>query len=492
MRGNMFFFVSVCCAMDQAIAPLTGEQDYKCYWVARYVHKCFSKLNYDEINKLHQFSIQCSELSQKVKEYRDNMHNSDKQVERFLNSFLDQTIDKAYDRYYNLLLGAQYQIAFCLKKTPVGQLLNDGVCIISKETMNNMLVDSCFGKGIEVEGRIKGRENVPFDPELFMLKGRRSQKTMDSSESKNSIVAFNQLLHASPIGALLDIMNQKRFELKFKKPHYYADDQKVTITPSVHFIAQIRADIFPLLQKICEGSKPLENDIAPDYRLSAVEIEKLRNFHANVSHLPEWQTLQEALIGVQFAKPTFLQRAKDRMLLAIPLILAEAVIPELTYRFTSGNMIPLYIMGKTTGTLGLLLCGLINSCAVGNRLFPFLDKYNSDVDQLQNIFGEIGVRKVVQPTFFFWNSMFHYCAAAMGIYCLSVGGLLPVIGMTMYGMRLLLLLHGILSTKQHNRDSGFFGRIAVAHPGLRRNKYDRRFTLKDLVDPHIYKTSRDR
>ena len=73
----------------------TSKKDYQCYWVARYLNKCWHKLDNSEKKQVDNF-YQQSPLADQVMSYQNSMKESDEEAEDFLQKVWDKTIYDAY------------------------------------------------------------------------------------------------------------------------------------------------------------------------------------------------------------------------------------------------------------------------------------------------------------------------------------------------------------------------------------------------------------
>lgn len=246
----------------------------------------------------------------------------------------------------------------------------------------------------------------------------------------------------------------------------------LSLNDFLHTNAQQRA----LLAKIAEGHNAGKQDFEKRYKMTQNDIDLLLPILDNVIDKNDlYKYLQ---IGIAFEPKTQSEELQAAAVTAIPLALAEGIIPYILYN---------NIQGKLQGAFGgIASCGL--GFAIGQWIFPLFDMLNPHALKLHKWFGYN--RKLVHKREPFAALALLHMIIHTAAQKVLIWQTLPyqALGYTLHGIRLLSYICSICDVSPYLKNKGLlhtFARMFYLekdkHPLERRNRDDKSYTLGDLL-----------
>jgi len=261
---------------------------------------------------------------------------------------------------------------------------------------------------------------------------------------------------------------------------YYHDDGDLNRSYGLSLNDYIKTtvDQRALLQKIADGHNAGKyGDVDKRYKMTQQDIELLMPIKDIIDNNDLYKYLQ---IGADFAPKTTYEKVKDTLLLAIPLSIAQGIIPQIIHNNVNGNM---------QGVLGGI-ASYGSGFVIGKWIFPFFDAFNSNALKIRTWFGSSNKTTVQKSESFAALGLFHSIMHAIAEKFLSWQTLpYQALGYTMHGVRLLSSACNIVDIRSYVKKNSFLHNFAsifhlkkYEHPLHRRNKDDKSYTLGDLLN----------
>ena len=486
------------------MVELPATLDRKCYLIAKYKHQ-FSVtkpaayfLSEEKQLGFYDKAIQQAECYAEESVYSDIQ----KKAEEFTKTWLTKTINQAYEDYCNLSNGVRYEIALRYKDSPFAMFINEGHGIVCKDIIGECIVQKAVVSDMD-QSAIYVKSYNEYEQEILAAHARangvwffNSTPADDSTKREMQSVPVENIKNILLRNHYGNMTIEQLIGMTVSRPIFvfevhdeagwqsydrrgwnfvFTEDQnkeKTTILMGLDFFLKTWPLRF-LLQSICEGSTKGYGDVAQRCKLNTNEVARLKKLID--SRLPkdckEWSALKEAQIGIDLPHITMVRKLNDLLLLAIPLGIADGVIPSLVYQ---------RVNGKITGVIGAAGC-TVAGYFVGNNLFPFLDAWHSDIAVLSDSFGKNNIRTIRVGFQFAVFTALNFVMHALAEYS---GNFSMHLRMAIQASRFLLFAFSLLSQRSSTfrSEDNFFGKFRFVNPLLRRNKDDRSYTLGDLLD----------